>query len=94
MAVFVSGLRDDSRLKLKRANAIAPAETLLLASIVDRLSLLVWMQTKDGGKGVNRPPSILQGLYGVEPENQTQAFASGEAFEAERQRLINQAEGG
>lgn len=62
VAVFAYGLRDDSRIKQIMSNQIVPLETTLLASIVDRLSLSLWLQTKDGQKGVNRPASIAEML--------------------------------
>lgn len=48
VAVFAYGLRDDSRIKQMMSDQIVPLETTLLASIVDRLSLSLWLQTKDG----------------------------------------------
>lgn len=38
VATLVAGLRDDSRLKLKAAKVKAPLNTILLASIIDRIS--------------------------------------------------------
>jgi len=55
------------------------------------LNLLLWTKTKDAEKGLNRPKPILSDLYYKESE--VSAFASGKEFEAERQRLIRQAEG-
>ena len=87
VAVLAVGLRDDSRIKMSMSGAKAPADILLLASAVDRLSLLVWMRTKDAEKGRNRPKSVLDGLF--QKENQTVTYSSGEDFEKERQRLLN-----
>lgn len=62
VAVFAYGLRDDSRIKQIMSDQIVPLETTLLANIVDRLSISLWLQTKDGQKGVNRPTSIAEML--------------------------------
>lgn len=40
-------------------------EQTLLASIVDRLSNLVWMNSVDGVNGINPPDSIVQVLWGT-----------------------------
>lgn len=86
VASLVVGLRDDSRVKMKISGAKAPSEIVLLASAVDRLSLLVWMQTKDAEKGRNRPKSLLGILYPEEKKNSV--FTSGEDFMRARNALI------
>lgn len=91
VAIFAIGLRDDSRIKMKLSGAKVSPNILLLSGIVDRLNLLLWSKTKDGLKGINKPKSILDELYNKESD--ISAFASGKEFEAERQRLIRQAEG-
>ena len=87
-AALAVGLRDDSRIKMKLSGAQAPADVLLLAAAVDRLSLLVWAQTKDAEKGRNRPKSILESFN--PKESNSSVFDSGEDFMKERERLINQ----
>lgn len=92
VAVFAYGLRDDSRIKQIMSNQIVPLETTLLASIVDRLSLSLWLQTKDGQKGVNRPASIADQLIKRDKsENDDKdylVFESGEDFENYRRSLL------
>lgn len=88
VAVFSLGLRDDSRIKMKLSGQTVPLETMLLASIVDKLSILIWFQTKDGQKGRNRPRMITDILLKQEKESEILAFRSGEEFEKERHRLI------
>lgn len=90
VAAFSVGLREDSRIKMKLSGAKAPTEVLLLAAAVDRLSLLVWAQTKDAEKGRNRPKSILDAMNPKESGNIS--YASGEDFEKERERLLSQSE--
>ena len=60
VAVFSYGLREDSRIKLVMSGQRVSFDTLLQASILDRLSLLTWFKTKDGQKGNNRPVSITE----------------------------------
>lgn len=92
VAVFAYGLRDDSRIKQIMSDQIVPLEITLLASIVDRLSLSLWLQTKDGQKGVNRPTSIAELLTKNHEEESDErdylVFGSGEEFENYRKALL------
>ena len=92
VAVFAYGLRDDSRIKQIMSDQIVPLETTLLANIVDRLSLSLWLQTKDGQKGVNRPTSIAELLKKNHKEESDErdylVFESGEGFENYRKALL------
>lgn len=92
VAVFAYGLRDDSRIKQIMSDQIVPLETTLLANIVDRLSLSLWLQTKDGQKGVNRPTSIAELLTKNHKEERDErdylVFESGEDFENYRKALL------
>lgn len=90
VAALAVGLRDDSRIKMSMSGAKAPTDILLLAAAVDRLSLLVWAQTKDAEKGRNRPKSVLESL---QPKEKTSVgYDSGEDFTRERNRLIAESE--
>src|SRR5690625_6979619 len=81
VAVFAYGLRNDSRIKMKLGGQSVPIDTLLLAGISDRLSTLIWFQTKDGQKGKNRPKSLIDLLNNKEEtEKDTVIFDSGEDF--------------
>lgn len=92
VAIFAYGLRDDSRIKQMMSDQIVPLETTLLASIVDRLSLSLWLKTKDGQKGVNRPASIAELLTKNNKEEGDErdylVFESGEDFENYRKALL------
>lgn len=85
-AALSVGLRDNSRVKMKLAGVEAGQDTLLLAAIVDRLSLLWWAKTKDAESGKNRPHSIFEKLTrrpeDEEPKKEITAFRSGEEFRA------------
>ena len=87
VAVFSLGLRNDSRIKMKLSGQTVTLETMLMASIADRLSMLVWFQTKDGQKGRNRPTMLTNLLTNTKQENDVEAFHSGEEFEKARRRL-------
>ena len=62
IATFAVGLRENARIWLKMNKMAYPLETMLLASAVDKLSLLLWAKTKDGAKNRNRPKMILEML--------------------------------
>ena len=87
IAAFSVGLRDNSRIKLKMNNTKHSLDTLLLAAIADRLSLLVWSKTKDSMQGINRPPSIMAKLLGEEEEKNVVSFDTPDAFDAEWKKI-------
>lgn len=90
VAVFAYGLRDDSRIKKIISNQVVSLDTLLFASMVDRLSLSLWLQTTDGQKGTNRPNSIVDHLTKKEEKDEKDylVFKSGEDFEKYRETLL------
>jgi hypothetical protein len=63
LGTLASGLRDSSRIKQKMAGIITDPKTVLLASCLDTLNILVWMRTKDGQEGKNRPKSVAKSFY-------------------------------
>ena len=85
LAVLACGLSADSRIKRKLAGVKAPTNTLLLACAVDRLSMIAWMQSKDGARTKNRPASILKSL--LREENSLAGFDSPEAFMTARAKI-------
>lgn len=91
VAVFSYGLKEDSRIKMKLNGQKVPSETLLLASMVDKLNTLVWFKTKDGQKGKNMPPSIVSVLTGNEKSDVNKdvvVFNSGEDFINRRKMIL------
>ena len=91
VAVFSYGLKDDSRIKMKLSGQTVPSDTLLLASMVDKLNTLVWFKTKDGQKGKNMPPSIVSVLTGKDKTDNNKdvvVFNSGEDFVNRRKMLL------
>lgn len=79
-AALACGLGPDSRIKMAISGAKIPTSMAIQAAIMDRLSLLLWIQTEDGAKGINRPKSLLDELTSEKQENQVDAFASGDEF--------------
>lgn len=88
VAIFAVGLRNDSRVKMKLNGLKYPTEILLLASAIDRLSLLVWINSKDGVNGINRPKSVLNELLGKVDDKDIEAFESSEDFEERRREIL------
>ena len=88
VATFAVGLRENSRIKMKLSGAKYPLNTMLLASVVDRLSVLAWMKTKDGANGVNPPKSILSQLLEKEEASDIEAFNTPEEFERRRKEIL------
>lgn len=75
-AALCVGLKADSRIKMKLNGNKVPYELELLMAAVDRLTLLVYAQTKDGQKGVNKPKLLIDQLY--RENEKPQRFSSGE----------------
>lgn len=95
VAVFSCGLSEGSRIKMRMSNQIIPMETLLLAGLSDKISVLLWTKTKDGQKGRNRPPMILDAFnQNKTKQRETVVFNSGEDFEERRKELLKQAASG
>ena len=86
-AVFAVGLPDDSRIKRKFSGEKYSANTLLLACIADRLSVLIWQNTEDGQKNRNHPESILEEMTTEKKPEPYVSFGSAEEFEAARAKL-------
>nr|DAH68828.1 MAG TPA: protein of unknown function (DUF5361) [Bacteriophage sp.] len=87
LAVLAAGLNEDARNKRKAAGGKAPLRILLSAAILDQLSMLVWMQSKDGQKGINRPKSLVKARIIGETE-QAKSFRTADEFQEERERIL------
>lgn len=88
VAIFAVGLRENSRTKMRISGMKYPTDTLLLASAIDRLSILAWMNSKDGTNGINRPKSILNELMGKEDKKDIETFEFSEDFEERRREIL------
>ena len=91
VASLAVGLRSDSRIKIKLSGSKVSPEMMMMAAMIDRLTVLVWMQTKDGQHGRNQPKPVLSVFE--KPESDTISFLSGEDYERERQRLLQKEAG-
>lgn len=90
-ATLAAGLPEHSRSIKRLIGQPCDLKTLLLAAIVDRLSLLVWAKTKDGQKGRKRPEMLLKNLLKDEAKiSEFETFADVDAFEAARQRYFKE----
>lgn len=76
VAALCVGLKADSRIKMKINGRKIPYELELLMGAVDRLTMLVYANSKDAQKGRNKPKLLLDQLY-EEPEK-TMGFDSGD----------------
>lgn len=96
LATLASGLRADSRIRMKQAGAVTTQAELLAAAAVDRLSMLLWAKTEDGRNGINRPPSLVKLLSGKleQEEPQDQGFDTAEEYEAAWERITGVRHGG
>ncbi|MFC0360505.1 DUF5361 domain-containing protein [Enterococcus canintestini] len=88
VAVFACGLRENSRIKMKIGDQLLPTNTLLLAGIADRLSLLLWSKTKEAQKGKNRPSLILDNFQEIKSNEKVLIFDSSEEFEQKRKEIL------
>lgn len=90
-AALAFHLSPESRIKRKMSGRTQSMDTLLLAVIADRIGTLVWMFSKDGQKGTNRPESIYAVLSEdaskKEERDDLQTFATGDDF-MERWRTV------
>lgn len=80
VGVLSIGLRNDSRIKMKIGKQDLNISDQLMAATVDRLSILIWQNTEDGHKGINKPPSILESLTQHKKITQAPKFSSIEEF--------------
>lgn len=86
VATLSAGLRDDSRIKLSAAGYTASQDTILLATIADRVEAFRYGFSRDAAKGINQPPSIVSAILGEESKKKKQSglvtFRTPEEFEA------------
>lgn len=90
VAILVYGLRDNSRLKMKIFKSKMETKDYLLAGIFDRLTLLVYANTKDAQKGRNKPKLLLD-MISKEKDN-INSFNSSEDFEKAKAKILKNIE--
>ena len=79
VATLANGLRENSRIKMALADTKVDLYSTLLAAIADRVSVLIWQNTKDGQSGTNMPVSILE-CFNNKPKHENHGFESGDDF--------------
>lgn len=81
---LAAGLRENSRIRMKMSEHRLTIEQMLQALIADKLSTLIWQQTKDGHKGRNFPKSVYRILEGLDEKKKDdyESFETIEDFEA------------
>ena len=86
LATLVVGLREDSRIIRRISGIKITRGEILLASVVDRLSLIAWMLSDNGANGANRPGSVLDALLGIPkqtPGSDVEAYDTPKDYEEE-----------
>lgn len=95
VGTLAAGLGYNSRIKRKISGQEYSLETMLTASILDKLALLVYAQTEDARNGVNAPKSVLAALMGTEDaENEIVSYSTAEEYERARAELIKEIKDG
>lgn len=86
LAALSCGLPPDSRTMRRVSGQKLTVEETLLTACVDRLTMLVWMNSEDGRRNRNRPKSILSELK--EEKEKPMAYKDGAAFIAAREAIL------
>ena len=80
IAVLSVGLPAESRIKKSLSGSEIDIKTIILARIADNTAINIWMKTKDGQKGRNRPKSLLDTLLHRDKKDNLETFQNGAAF--------------
>lgn len=59
-----------------------PMNTLIMAMIYDRVVQWIWMNSKDGRNGRNKPSSLSEALTQPPKQKTIEVFDSGDEFDA------------
>lgn len=84
-AIFLVGLRNDSRVVMAKSGTKLTTEQTLLATIADAATYSLWMQGRCKGK---KPKSILS-LLTKDKQSKCIGFNSGKEFDKEWKRRMN-----
>lgn len=89
IAVLAHGLRADSRVKMAVMQAKDVPQMAVLSGMLDRLSWLVWAETKDAAKNRNRPKSVYEMIFGSsDSKDKVQGFDTSDEFELARAKIL------
>lgn len=89
IATLAYGLPETSRIKRKLSNQNVDVHTLMLARIIDQLSMVLYSKMK---KGSPKPESVYEKL--TQPRKERFGFSSGKDYEIYRQQLIEKINAG
>lgn len=88
VGTLVFGLSNDSRYKRAAAGIKGTTIEILISVMVDRLNDLVWLKTKNGQKGRNRPASITESVaYGKTESKKSVRAVTPEEFKKEWNKI-------
>lgn len=94
LGILAAGLRDTARIRQKAEGVKASIDTLILARILDVVSVLLWAQTKDAEHGRNYPDQFVKTfMEHEEQEPEHAAFRTGKEFEKARNAIIQKTKG-
>lgn len=85
LITLVTGLRADSRVMMAISGQNLNLNEFLMATIIDRLNLILWTKTKDAEKGRNRPKSIIDNFART---NDVSSFRNKEDFERAKKKIL------
>lgn len=85
LITLVTGLRADTRVMMAISGQTLNLNEFLMATIIDRLNLLLWAKTKDAEKGRNRPKSIIENFART---NDVSSFRNKEDFERAKKNIL------
>lgn len=85
LITLVTGFRADTRVMMAISSQTLNLNEFLMATIIDRLNLLLWTKTKDAEKGRNRPKSIIDNLT---RNNDVSSFRNKEDFERAKKKIL------
>lgn len=86
-ATLTSGLKSESRVKMKLSGTKITLTQSLLARIADEEAFQSWAKTKDGQRGRNRPQSILKALT---KEEEMVTYIGTDEFKSAWESIINE----
>ena len=89
VATLSAGLRDDSRIKPRLSGSPVPLESVLLASIADRIEMFRYGFSENAKKGKQPPASLVEALCGKRKAKKkgVVSFATATEFEATLARI-------
>ncbi len=92
LATLAAGLKEDARINKKISGVKYDLNTLMLAAIIDRLTVLQWLIIQTFGADAGRmPDSILEQLISGQSVkiSSNMAFSSGAEYEAAREKILS-----